>query len=150
MDDLPKARVSMFIAAPPADIYRSFVEPGSLALFWLASASAPLRVGETVEWHFMVTGATAAPEATRLVEGKHVAWRWSSGTVDIDLEPIDGGTAVTLVNANFPGGDKQQVEAALNATEGFSIVLCDLKTLLESGKSAGLTRGKAKLIEARK
>lgn len=32
------------------------------------------------------------------------------------------------------------------ATEGFSIVLCDLKTLLESGRSAGLVRDKARLI----
>ena len=36
----------------------------------------------------------------------------------------------------------------MNATEGFSIVLCDLKTFLESGKSANLVRAKAELIAA--
>jgi hypothetical protein len=36
----------------------------------------------------------------------------------------------------------------VNATEGFTIVLCDLKTLLESGRSANLVRSKAALIAA--
>jgi hypothetical protein len=34
----------------------------------------------------------------------------------------------------------------VNATEGFSIVLCDLKVLLESGHSANLVKDKAQLI----
>lgn len=38
------------------------------------------------------------------------------------------------------------MEQAVNATEGFSIVLCDLKTFLETGRSANLVRDKAKLI----
>jgi hypothetical protein len=40
------------------------------------------------------------------------------------------------------------VEQVVNATEGFSIVLCDLKILLESGQSANLVRAKAELIAA--
>jgi hypothetical protein len=35
---------------------------------------------------------------------------------------------------------------ATNNVEGFSIVLCDLKTLLETGRSANLVRDKAELI----
>jgi hypothetical protein len=35
---------------------------------------------------------------------------------------------------------------ATDTIEGFSIVLCDLKTLLESGRSANLVRDKAELI----
>ena len=37
---------------------------------------------------------------------------------------------------------------ATNNVEGFSIVLSDLKTLLESGESANLVRDKAALIIA--
>ena len=56
---------------------------------------------------------------------------------------------MTIVNDGFSGVAHDQVEAALNSTEGFAIVLSDLKTLLEQGKSAGLTKAKARLIEAR-
>jgi hypothetical protein len=38
------------------------------------------------------------------------------------------------------------VAQATNNVEGFTIVLCDLKTLLESGRSANLVRDKAELI----
>jgi hypothetical protein len=34
----------------------------------------------------------------------------------------------------------------VNATEGFAIVLCDLKVLLETGHPAGLVKDKAELI----
>lgn len=37
---------------------------------------------------------------------------------------------------------------ALNATEGFSIVLCDLKVWLETGRVANLVKDKAELIAA--
>ena len=37
---------------------------------------------------------------------------------------------------------------ATGTVEGFAIVLCDLKTLLETGESANLVRDKAALIVA--
>ena len=39
-------------------------------------------------------------------------------------------------------------QQATGVIEGFSIVFCDLKTLLETGTSAGLVRDKAELIES--
>lgn len=145
----PRARVSMFVDAPPNKIFDAFVEPKLLTEFWLSRASGPLRVGQAVEWEFMVPGAKDNATATDLIPGKLIAWKWSDGMVRIELEPFDKGTAVTLINDGFPGDASKQLEAALNGTEGFSIVLCDLKTLLETGKSAGLTKSKARLIEPR-
>lgn len=46
------------------------------------------------------------------------------------------------------GGGAVLRSAATGAVEGFAIVLCDLKTLLETGQSAGLVRAKAELISA--
>ncbi len=139
----------MFIDAPPKAIYDAFVEPAWLTRFWLSKASGPLRIGQAVEWSFMVAGARDTVTATQLEPGKQIAWQWSDGAVRIDLEPFEGGTVITLINDGFPGETEEQIDAALNGTEGFSIVLCDLKTLLESGQSAGLTKSKARLIEAR-
>ncbi len=55
-------------------------------------------------------------------------------------------TRVSVEVSGFPSDDA--VAQALSATEGFSIVLCDLKTLLESGRSAKLVKAKAELIAA--
>ena len=46
--------------------------------------------------------------------------------------------------SGFPS--ENVVDAIVGATEGFSIVLCDLRTLLETGRSANLVRDKAELI----
>ncbi len=99
----------------------------------------------------MVKGSEIDTTATTMKPGKKLAWDRSGGSkVMIDFEPLDGGTAVTLINDHFPEKGAKRVAAALNATEGFSIVLADLKTLLESGTSAGISKAKAKLIALRK
>lgn len=144
----PRARVSMIVRAPPAEIISAFVEPDKLTDFWLSSSSAPLAVGATVHWKFMVPGAEVDTTATTLEPERAIAWSWSDGTtVDVELEEIDGATAVTVVNAGFQGTPEEIVEATLNATEGFALVLADLKTMLESGFSANIVRDKARLIE---
>lgn len=146
-----RARVTMLIQAPSNDVYAAFVEPVHLTQFWLSKASGPLRIGETVHWNFMVEGAEIDTTATKMETGKKLSWDWSDGsTVLIELEALDGGTAVTLINDHFPHHGAERIDAALNATEGFAIVLADLKTLLESGSSAGITKAKAKLIALRK
>ena len=55
---------------------------------------------------------------------------------------VPGAEAVTV------GGfdPRQLLEQATGTIEGFTLVLCDLKTLLESGNSAHLVRDKAELI----
>ena len=147
----PQVRVTMLIDAIPEEIYTAFVEPEWLTRFWLSKASGPLRVGQTVEWSFMVAGAKADVTATWLDPDKQIIWSWSDGSfVSIDLEQVEDDTAITLISGGFAGSYDEQVAAALDATEGFAIVLCDLKTLLETGKSAGLTAAKARLIEARR
>ena len=145
-----RARVSMFIQASPEQVYAAFVEPAQLTKFWLSDAAGPLRIGEAVHWKFLVEGAEVDTTATVMELGNALEWRWSDGTdVAIAFEPLDSGTAVTLVNDGFPQAGAGLVEAALNATEGFTIVLADLKTLLEIGTSAGITKAKAKLIALR-
>jgi uncharacterized protein YndB with AHSA1/START domain len=142
--DTPRARATMIIRAPPDHITLAFVEPDRLRRFWLASSSAPLAVGVNVHWRFMVPGAEVETTATRLIPGRAISWNWSNGTtVDIDLEDVDGATAVTIVNSGFQGTANEIVEHALVATEGFAYVLADLKTMLESGESHHILRDKA-------
>ncbi len=144
------ARASTMIAAEPARILDAFVEPDMLSRFWLASASAPLRLGQASHWTFLVPGAEAEATATALDRPHRLAWDWSDGTgVEITLEPEGAETVVAIACSGFDGSAETQVATALVTTEGFAIVLADLKTLLESGQSAGLTAAKARLIIAR-
>jgi uncharacterized protein YndB with AHSA1/START domain len=146
--DLPPVRASMLIRRPPGEVFAAFVNPQQLRKFWLSDASGPLAPRARVQWSFMVPGATARVVVTRFESPHHLAFAWDDEIhVAMTFESFgDGGTRVTVEVRGFSGADA--VAQAADTVEGFAIVLCDLKTLLETGESAGLVRAKAELITA--
>jgi uncharacterized protein YndB with AHSA1/START domain len=146
----PVARASMMIAAAPERVFDALVEPDSLRRYWLAAASAPLRLGQPARWTFLVPGAEAETTATALDRPHRLAWDWSDGTtVEITIEAEGAETVVAVACSGFAGDAQARLATALATTEGFAIVLADLKTWLETGRPAGLTAAKARLITAR-
>ena len=147
----PTAKVSMLVRCPPAKVFEAFVSPEVLTKFWLSRASGPLEPGKTVTWDFMVRGASAKTQVAEMVRDRLIRLSWDDGTtVSLAFEPFpDGGTRVEVVNDGFSGDAEKVMEAALEATQGFTIVLCDLKATLEHGQSMGFVRDKALLIEAK-
>jgi uncharacterized protein YndB with AHSA1/START domain len=140
----PIARVELLIRKPAHEVWRALIEPEMLSQFWLSSASGPLAVGTTVKWFFLVEGAEVETTTTALVENKRIAVDWSDDTtVEWTFRSIDDGTVVTIQHTGLA-----DVEAAIEATQGFPIVLCDLKVFLETGSSPGLSADKARLIES--
>jgi uncharacterized protein YndB with AHSA1/START domain len=144
----PIARASMLIRCPVAEVFDAFVDPDKITKFWLEGTTGPLAKGAQVGWRFMVPGATETVTVTAFEDHRRIAFDWSHGnSVNIAFEAHgSGATRVVVEVAGFE--DESAVDEVVNATEGFSIVLCDLKTLLESGRSANLVRDKAELIAA--
>jgi uncharacterized protein YndB with AHSA1/START domain len=143
------ARVSMLVRRPVSEVFEAFVDPDQITGFWLASASGPLEPEATVHWEFLVPGAEVDSTVTRFERDRVLEIAWTDGTtVAWRFTEHAHGTAVEIENAGFAGDPAAVVEAALEATQGFTIVLCDLKTFLEGGASARLSRDKAVLIEA--
>ena len=139
------ATAEMLIRRPPGEVFSAFVNPTLLRKFWLSDASGPLAPGARVRWKFMVPGAEADVVVRRFEAPSHLAFDWSQGHVDMKFTAVDDeGTRVTVTVSGFD--PRQLLEQATQTIEGFSIVLCDLKTLLESGSSANLVRDKAALI----
>jgi hypothetical protein len=107
-----------------------------------------LAKGAKVRWHFMVPGASDTVAVTLFEPPNLIAFDWSDGKhVTLAFNIFKPG--VTQVTAEVSGFDPgTDVSGIVNATEGFAIVLCDLKTLMENGVSANLVRDKAELIAA--
>ena len=147
----PVARASMLVRCPPAKVFQAFVSPEFLTKFWLSRASGPLEPGKTVTWDFMVPGASAKTRVEEMLRDRLIRISWDDGTtVTFAFEPYpDGATRVEVLNEGFSGDAEEAMAAALEATQGFTIVLCDLKATLEHGQSMGFVRDKARLIEAR-
>jgi uncharacterized protein YndB with AHSA1/START domain len=145
----PVARVKQLIRRPVEEVFRAFVEPEILKRFWLSDASGPLVAGQRVRWDFMVPGASSETHVKELKQNRSIAIDWDDGTSVLwkfDARP-DGSTVVEIENSGFRGEPHEAVATAIESTQGFTIVLCDLKTLLERGTSTNLARDKALLIE---
>jgi uncharacterized protein YndB with AHSA1/START domain len=141
-----RVQAAMLIRRPPGEVFAAFVNPTMLRKFWLQDASGPLAPGARVKWTFMVPGAEETVMVRRFEAPQHLAFDWSDGVhVAMAFETWEpDATHVTVTVSGLSGEDLPQ--QAANVIEGFSIVLCDLKTLLETGTSASLVRDKAELI----
>lgn len=146
----PVAQARMLIRRPASDVFDAFVEPRRLTQFWLSRATGPLHAGARVEWEFMVPGAVEGVAVTAFEAPSHLAFTWTNGRLDVDMTFTASSADTTIVQVEVRGFEAGPGRMAqmVNATEGFAIVLCDLKTLLETGRSANLVRDKAALIEA--
>lgn len=143
------ARAELLIRKPPSDVFSAFVEPNIIERFWLKSTSGPLVKGASIKWEFMVQGAHETVTVTEISLDQVIAFTWSDGiAVKIQFHPQEDGTKVSVSATGFNGSDT--TAQAVDATEGFAIVLCDLKSLLETGQSGNMVRDKAALISAAK
>jgi len=138
----------MLIRRPPGEVFAAFANPQTIRRFWLRDTTGPLAPGARVQWHFMVAGATANVNVTGFEAPRRIGFDWPGGMhVELRFESFgDGDTHLTAEISGFNG--KDLLTQATNVVEGFTIVFCDLKTLLESGESANLVQDKAELIEA--
>jgi len=146
--DMAPVHASMLIHRPPGEVFAAFVNPQQLRKFWLSDASGPLAPRARVQWSFMVPGATARVAVTRFESPHQLAFDWDDEThVAMSFEAFgDGGTHASIEVSGFTGANA--IQQAVDTVEGFTIVLCDLKRLLETGESPGLVRSKAELIIA--
>jgi uncharacterized protein YndB with AHSA1/START domain len=143
------ARVEQLIRKPASLVFAAFVEPTILTQFWLANASEPLAPGKTVRWDFKVNGASDRFQVTGFELNRRIEIRGSDLSTTkwtfTSLHPDE--TLVAIAQSGFPGNSDELVAHALDATQGYSIVLCDLKILLERGLQSNLVADKAVVIE---
>lgn len=141
-------KVSQLIHCSAGAAFDAFADPDKITQFWLDSTNGPLSKGAEVTWHFMVPGAVDTLSVDAFERPGLIGLTWSNGsnTRLAFSEHAPGQTRVSV--ATEVSGDTDLIEQVINTTEGFTIVLCDLKTLLEQGRSANLVRAKAELIAA--
>ena len=143
------ARAKMLIRRPAMEVFNAFVQPDLITKFWLKGTTGALGQGAQVEWQFMVPGATERVHVTAFDEPHRIAFAWSEGGLGVDMKFFEEQKGITVVSVEVRGFESEGgTDQVVNATEGFSIVLCDLKVLLESGHSASLVKDKAELIHS--
>jgi uncharacterized protein YndB with AHSA1/START domain len=148
----PVAKIELLIRRPAADAYRAFVEPEMLTKFWLRRASQPLALNSQVRWEFLVAGAAATLVVRSMKPNHQIVTAWDDDTtIEFTFDEIESElTLVRVIQAGFSGAPDEAVAKALDATQGFTLVLCELKALLEQNVRLNAVRDKARSIEQAK
>lgn len=141
----------MLIRKPPKDVFRCVVEPTLLTQFWLAKASTRLELGGKVRWEFRVPGAVDELIVKELQEPHGISLESIDGTqTRWAFEEHREGTRVSVAQSGFSGSGDEAVRAALDAVGGFTLVLAELKLLLEQGHAMQLVDDQATLLSESK
>ena len=125
------------VLRPVSEVFEAIVDPTKLAGFFVSSASAPMREGTTVTWHFADVGGTISANVKKVKHNELISFEWAASgvtaQVDILFEAINPNTtSVKIVEKGWPL-DKQGVARALGQTQGWTDFLCSLKAFLYTG-----------------
>ena len=142
----PTATVSQLINCPAETAFEAFVLPQHITRFWLRSASEPLAPGGSATWDFLVPGVSDTIRVLDFVPGSQLSLEWSDGATLRLCFAEQHVSHQTRVSAEFSYASNEPLEYVISTAEGYTTMLCDLKTLLETGESAGLVQAKADLI----
>jgi uncharacterized protein YndB with AHSA1/START domain len=143
MNDLV-VRAEMLIRRPPETVFNAFVDPDVTTRFWFTKSSGKLEAGRRVRWDWEMYGVGDDVEVKEIAPNERIVFEWSfpdSTTVEWRFTPHPRGTFVSVTNSGFKGDDV--VAQALDATQGFNIVLCAAKAWLEHGIALNAVADKA-------
>jgi uncharacterized protein YndB with AHSA1/START domain len=138
------AKAGMLIRRPPETVFNAFVDPAVTTKFWFTKSSGRLEAGRRVRWDWEMYGVGGDVEVKTIEPNRRIVFEWSfpdSTIVEWRFTPHAKGTFVAVTNRGFKG--ESAVAQALDATEGFNIVLCAAKAWLEHGVALNAVADKA-------
>lgn len=140
----PVVQVELLIRAPSSQVFEAFADPAMVTKFWLARASGRLETGARVRWDFVVKGASTEIDVKETIAGKKIVIDWDGGErVEWTFtRRAEAETLVSITHSLIKGDADAAVAKALDSTQGFTLVLCELKALLEHGLRLNLMHDK--------
>ena len=137
------ARAEMLIRKPVDEVFEAFVDPAITTKFWFTRSSGRLEPGKDVRWDWEMYGASVEVSVKAIERNARIAIAWGAAdsptTVEWRFTPrADAATFVSITNTGFSGDGAAIGAQALDATEGFTLVLVGLKALLEHNISLNL------------
>jgi uncharacterized protein YndB with AHSA1/START domain len=126
----------MLIRRPVADVFEALVNPDITTKFWFTKSSGRLEAGRQVQWDWEMYGISIPVTAKAVEPNKRIVIEWQGHKgptiVEWTFAPQkDGTTFVSISEAGFTGDGDELVKQVTDSTQGFSLVLAGVKSLLE-------------------
>lgn len=143
LNDVPVVKAEMLIRKPVEEVFEAFIDPAITSKFWFTKSSGRLETGKRVQWDWEMYGASADVNVIEIEENKRILIEFGTIVEWIFTSRAENETFVTITNTGFKGDGDDMVKQAIDSTEGFTIVLCGLKALLEHDIVLNLISDKA-------
>lgn len=130
------AKTEMLIRRPVAEVFEAFIDPAITTKFWFTKSSGRLEAGKKIHWEWGMYNASTDVNVLAIEPNKRIFVEWDSEGETTTIECIftsrpDKTTFVSITNSGFHGTQEEIAQQAIDATEGFTLVLAGLKALLE-------------------
>jgi len=134
-EPLPFAKAAMLIKKPISEVFNAFIFPDITTKIWFTKSSGTLDVGEKISWTWEMFDHTVEILVKSIVPNERIQIQWGenkNALVSWDFKEIDENrTFVTITNSGFIGISEEVIVQIRDATEGFALVLANLKAYLE-------------------
>lgn len=135
LTQVPSVKAGMLIRRPPMEVFQAFVDPAVTTRFWFTTSSGKLTQGAKVRWDWETYGVSTTVSVTAVEEDSRIVFDWNDDnptTVEMRFIPWEHDTTYVQVTETGLSGDGDEIVAyTTGSAEGFSMVLCALKALLE-------------------
>ena len=152
-----KFRVAARIARPVHDVFEAVADPGQLSnYFTTGGAKGRLETGATVTWDFHDYPGAFPVEVVEVVPDEKIVLRWDAAegeppnlddvqgrsdmatapyktTVTMTFKGLDEGRTLVEIKEEGWREDQKALEASYGNCQGWSQMLCALKTWIEHG-----------------
>jgi uncharacterized protein YndB with AHSA1/START domain len=132
----PVVTAGLLIRRPVAGVFEAFVDPAVTTRFWFTEATGRLEPGAEVRWTWGMYGVSTDVRVKLIEPNRRIRIDWDlrDDTTEVEwtFDARGDQTFVEVVNRGFGEGD-EQVGKALDAADGFALVLCGAKIWLEHG-----------------
>lgn len=136
------AKAEMLIRNDIDTVFDAFVKPEITTKIWFTKSSGPLVEGEKVVWTWEMYNHSVEINVLEVIPNKSIKIDWGNyekpSLVEWNFTPMRDGTFVSITNTITNENPEQLLSEVRDSTEGFTLVLANLKALLEYDIKLGL------------
>lgn len=129
------ARAEMLIRKDVAAVFEAMINPEITTRIWFTKSSGRLEPGATVEWEWETYNHKVRVKVLELVTDTYLKFDWGNyehpSTVEWRFKTMQDGTFVSVENEIVQEDAEKLVAEVRDSTEGFTLVLANLKALME-------------------